>query len=65
MIEHMPRKKFTPERIRQLRTKLGMTQKECGVFIEVATSTISRWENGRYKPSRHVERNLERAAQAA
>ena len=39
-------------RVRSLRRRLGMTQKEFAAAIEVAFSTVSRWENAHCEPSR-------------
>ena len=37
-------------RIRELRKQKGMTQKELASMLEVADSTLSYWEMGRYEP---------------
>jgi len=37
--------------IRKLRTKLGLTQEQFAAKVGVTWSTVSRWENGRGKPS--------------
>jgi putative zinc finger/helix-turn-helix YgiT family protein len=37
---------LTPERIREGRQQLGMTQQELADAIDVAVSTLSRWETG-------------------
>ena len=39
------------EMIRNLRAKLGLTQEQFAAKIGVTWSTVSRWENGRGKPS--------------
>lgn len=37
---------MTPEEIRTLREKLGLTQAQLASKLEVAVTTVSRWENG-------------------
>ncbi|MDE6707867.1 MAG: helix-turn-helix domain-containing protein [Oscillospiraceae bacterium] len=39
------------QRIRYLRTKKGMTQKELAKALYVSESTVSGWERGRAEPS--------------
>lgn len=39
------------ERIKFLRTKLGMTQKDIAIRLGVSQSAVSKWENGKAKPS--------------
>ena len=58
----MPTQKFTPKRIRTLRAKMGMTQAEFAIAVGVSWGTVLRWENGHYRPSKHVLPNLERVA---
>ena len=40
-----------PERIRQLRGRLGLTQVELAERLGVSFATVNRWENGQTKPS--------------
>ena len=42
---------ITPERIRQLRQRLGMTQEQFAAKIGVTFSTVNRWERGKAAPS--------------
>jgi DNA-binding transcriptional regulator YiaG len=42
---------WSPERIKQLREKLGVTQKELGEKIGVHVITVTRWETGACEPS--------------
>lgn len=42
---------WSPERIKQLRTKLGVTQKELGEKVGVHVITVTRWETGACEPS--------------
>ena len=38
--------------IRIIRTKLGMTQEEFAHELGITVGTVSRWENGRFRPSK-------------
>ncbi len=40
------------EAVRGVRDRLGLTQQELAGRLGVALPTVSRWENGRHKPSR-------------
>ena len=40
-----------PDRIRQLRGKLGLTQQSLADCLGVSFVTVNRWENGKVKPS--------------
>jgi DNA-binding transcriptional regulator YiaG len=42
---------WSPERIKQLREKLGVTQKELGEKLGVHVITVTRWETGACEPS--------------
>jgi len=48
------------EEIRQLRKKLGQTQKEFAERIGVDQVTVNRWENKKRKPSKLALRNLQK-----
>lgn len=37
--------------IKELRIKLGMTQKEMSDFLGVSFATLNRWENGHFNPT--------------
>jgi len=37
--------------VRELRTRLGLTQEKFAARLGVTFPTINRWENGRVKPS--------------
>lgn len=39
------------KKIRELRSKLGLTQEQFAAKIGVTFSTVNRWENGKGKPS--------------
>ena len=40
-----------PIRIKQFRTRLGLTQVELATRLGVSFATVNRWENGQTKPS--------------
>lgn len=42
---------LTPERIKAIRTKHGMTQGEFAKQLGVSSASIGFWENGRFRPS--------------
>lgn len=44
---------FTPERIRQIREHLGLTQRAFGNKIGVTDDSVSRWERGIRKPTNY------------
>jgi transcriptional regulator with XRE-family HTH domain len=52
------------KRIRDLRSKLGMTQEQFAAKVGVTFSTVNRWESGKSKPSplamRQIEELMER-----
>ena len=45
--------------IRQLRTRLGLTQEEFAHAIAVTVSTVNRWENGHATPSKLAWRAIQ------
>lgn len=52
-----PRAAAAPEErmgevIRYLRQQLGMTQEELAQSLGITVGTVSRWEKGRFRPSR-------------
>jgi len=38
--------------IRYLRSKVGLTQEELAQALGITVGTVSRWEKGRFRPSR-------------
>ena len=42
---------WTPEKIRALRERHGMTQQSLAQSLGVSLTAISRWENGKHSPS--------------
>ena len=47
-------------RIRELRKQKGMTQKELAKHLQIADSTLSYWEMGKYEPDNESLRKLSR-----
>jgi len=46
-------------KIRELRSKLGLTQEQFAAKVGVTFSTINRWESGRSTPSPLAMRRIE------
>ena len=40
---------MTPQGIKEIREKMGMTQKQFAEYLDVTTKTIQNWESGRNK----------------
>lgn len=49
---------LTPDEIRSRRESLGLTQKEFANFLQIAESTLSRWETGAQMQQRCMDRFL-------
>ena len=49
-LEEVKASRFTPERIRHLREKLGMSQRELGVLVGATIGAVASWEKGKFKP---------------
>lgn len=45
--------------IKEVRTRLGLTQEKFAARLGVTLPTINRWENGRTKPSPLAVQNLQ------
>ena len=45
--------------VKELRTRMGLTQEELAAEIGVTVSTVNRWENSRSKPNRLALRRIE------
>jgi DNA-binding transcriptional regulator YiaG len=43
---------WTPEQVKELRLRLGKTQKEFAEMLGVHVVTIIRWEKGNFNPSK-------------
>jgi len=48
--EEVKASRFTPGRIRNLRQKLGISQRELGILTEVTLGAVGSWEKGKFKP---------------
>jgi putative transcriptional regulator len=48
-----------PQSIRELRTRLSLTQEEFAHAIAVTVSTVNRWENGHAAPSKLAWRAIQ------
>jgi putative transcriptional regulator len=46
------------ELIREVRTRLGLTQEKFAARLGVTLPTVNRWENGRARPSPLATQNL-------
>lgn len=42
-----------PDRIKNIRAALGKTQQQLANQLSTTAKTVSRWESGKSKPSRH------------
>ncbi len=45
---------LTPEQIRALRLRLGLTQKTISELLQIGEKTWTRWETGRERPFRSI-----------
>ncbi len=45
---------LTPEQIRALRERLGLTQKQISELLQIGDKTWTRWETGRERPFRSI-----------
>jgi DNA-binding transcriptional regulator YiaG len=48
--EEVKASRITPERIRSLRKKLGISQRELGVMVGATIGAVASWEKGKFKP---------------
>lgn len=53
-----PVKKYTPKEVKQIRNKVGLTQKLFASFLGVSNKTIEAWEEGINTPSGAASRML-------
>lgn len=47
-----------PKAILKLRVKLNISQEELGQLLGVSFTSINRWENGHYEPTKLVKQKL-------
>jgi DNA-binding transcriptional regulator YiaG len=48
--EEVKASRLTPERIRRLRRKLGISQRELGILRGATIGAVLSWEKGKFKP---------------
>ena len=48
--EEVKASRFTPERIRHLREKFGISQRELGDLVGATPGAVLSWEKGKFKP---------------
>src|SRR4030042_5931343 len=48
--EEVKASRFTPERIRRLRNKLGLSQRELGILVGATLGAVASWEKGKFRP---------------
>ena len=48
--EEVKASRFTPDRIRRLRKKLGISMRELGILTGVGLSAVAMWEKGKFRP---------------
>jgi DNA-binding transcriptional regulator YiaG len=48
--EEVKASRITPDRIRGLRKKLGISQRDLGILIGVSLGTVASWEKGKFRP---------------
>ncbi|KKM00670.1 hypothetical protein LCGC14_1802120 [marine sediment metagenome] len=48
------------ETIKEIRNRLGYTQKQFGELLGVDQVTVNRWENDKTRPSKLAQRQLDR-----
>jgi DNA-binding transcriptional regulator YiaG len=56
--EEVKASRLTPERIRRLRKKLGISMKELGILTGSSLSAIVSWEKGKFKPKEEKKATL-------
>ena len=49
-LEEVKTSRLTPERIRGLRKKLGISQREMGILTGASLGAVLSWERGKFKP---------------
>lgn len=53
-----------PERVKDVRRQLGLSQEELAHALGVSFATVNRWENGRTVPSMLAQRQFEQFCSA-
>ena len=57
--------KMTPERIKETRKELGLSQEGLARELGISAATVNRWERGRNQPGQMAMQLLERLARKA
>jgi len=57
-LEILPVPEYKPQQIKEIRTRLGVTQVLMGGIVGVSTKTVEAWEVGYRKPSSSAMRVL-------
>ena len=50
--------RITPERIRSLRLRLGISQKDLAILVGVSTGAVASWEKGKFHPNLNKKTTL-------
>lgn len=48
-----------PKAILRLRAKLNISQEELGKMLDVSFTTVNRWENGHFEPTKIIKVKLD------
>jgi DNA-binding transcriptional regulator YiaG len=48
--EEVKASRLTPDRIRRLRNKLGISQRELGILTGASLGAVASWEKGKFRP---------------
>ena len=56
--EEVKASRLTPERVRGLRKKLGLSQRELGILTGVTIGAVAMWEKGKFRPTGEKKASL-------
>ncbi len=56
--EEVTAARFSPDLIRKLRRRLGLSQKQFAVLVEVSAVAVWSWETGRTRPTKQNKKSL-------
>lgn len=48
-----------PKAILRLRAKLNISQEELGKMLDISFTTVNRWENGHFEPTKIIKVKLD------
>ena len=57
-LEEAKASRITPERIRSLRQRLGISQKDLAVLVGVSMGAVASWEKGKFHPNLNKKTTL-------